>query len=172
MRGWEHRGTHIQLKRRQTMAARRAHRRGRGSGKGNQIPLFIACGVAVVLVGAICWKAGIFGGKSARGLKPTPNFRVADYRRDGSRFASSGNVYVFDGRVESIETVGNARLVSISITNKPGGRLPLFIPGDVKLRVNITRGDRFLFEATCRTGKGAHGEQVKGILVVRNVQTL
>lgn len=155
------------------MAARRAHRRGRGSGKGrSQIPLIVAGGVAVALVGAICWKVGIFSGRGARGLEPTPNFRVADYQRDGSRFASSGSEYVFDGRVESIETVGNARLVSISIANNPGERLPLFIPGDVKLRVNITRGDRFLFETTCRTGKGAHGEQVKGILVVRNAQTL
>ncbi len=122
---------------------------------------------------AICWKTGIFErGGEARGLEPTPNFRVADYRRDGSRFASSGNVYIFDGQVENIETIGNSRLISISIPNNPGERLPLFIPGDVQLRVNITRGDRFLFETTCRTGRSADGKPVKGVLVVRNAQTL
>lgn len=155
------------------MSARRARRRGKASGKGSQVPLIIAIGVAIVLVMAICWKTGIFGGgKGVHGLKPTPNFRVVDYRRDGSRFASSGNVYVFDGKVENIETLGNARMISISIPNNPGERLPLFVPGDVELRVNITRGDRFLFETTCRTGQGADGRQVKGVLVVQNVQTL
>lgn len=153
------------------MSTRRARRRGRVSGEGSQVLLIVAIGVAIVLVVAICWKMGMFK-VGAPGLKPTPNFRVADYRRDGSRFASSGNVYVFDGRVENIETLGNARVISISIPNNPGERLPLFVPDDVELRVNITRGDRFLFATTCRTGQGADGKQVKGVLVVQDVQTL
>lgn len=128
---------------------------------------------AVVFVAAVAlFGSGIFKkGSGARSNDPTPNFRISDYRRDGSRFASSGNTYVFDGRVENIETLGNDRLVSISIPDNPDERLPLLIPGHVRLRVNITRGDRFLFETSCRTGKTPNGEQVKGILVVKNVET-
>ena len=134
------------------------------------MPVFIGIGAIVVL--ALILGSGVLKkGSAARGLEPTPNFRIAEYRQDGSRFASSGNVYVFDGRVENIETVGNARLVSISIPDNPDERLPLLVPGDVKLRVNLTRGDRFIFETTCRTGKTGDGKQVKGVLIVKNVET-
>ncbi len=134
------------------------------------MPVFIGIGAIVVL--ALILGSGVLKkGSAARGLEPTPNFRIAEYRQDGSRFASSGNVYVFDGRVENIETVGNARLVSISIPDNPDERLPLLVPGDVKLRVNLTRGDRFIFETTCRTGKMGDGKQVKGVLIVKNVET-
>ena len=63
-----------------------------------------------------------------------------------------GNAYVFEGRVENIETIGNDRIVSISIPNNPDERLPLLVPGDAKLRTNLTRGDRFVFETTCTSG--------------------
>lgn len=134
------------------------------------MPVFIGIGAIVVL--ALILGSGVLKkGSAARGLEPTPNFRISEYRQDGSRFASSGNVYVFDGRVENIETVGNERLVSISIPDNPDERLPLLVPGDVKLRVNLTRGDRFIFETTCRTGKTSDGKQVKGVLIVKNVET-
>lgn len=132
----------------------------------------VIIGAVVVVAAVVLYGSGIFKkGSGARSYEPTPNFRISDYRRDGSRFASSGNTYVFDGRVENIETLGNDRLVSISIPDNPDERLPLLIPGYVRLRVNITRGDRFLFETSCRTGKTPEGEQVKGILVVKNVET-
>ena len=134
------------------------------------MPVFIGIGAIVVL--ALILGSGVLKkGGAARGLEPSPNFRISEYRQDGSRFASSGNVYVFDGRVENIETVGNERLVSISIPDNPDERLPLLVPGDVKLRVNLTRGDRFIFETTCRTGKTSDGKQVKGVLIVKNVET-
>ena len=134
-------------------------------------PVIIGAVVAVA-VSALC--IGGFSLKSSsQRSEPTPNFRIADYRMDGSRFASSGNSYVFDGRVENIETLGNDLVVSISIPDNVDERLPLFIPGHVRsrLRVNLTRGDRFLFETSCRTGRTPEGEQVKGILVVKNVET-
>ena len=151
------------------MAARRA-RKGKSKGKANLQPVIIGA-VAVVAV-AVLYFSGIFktGGSSRIG-EPTPNFRISDYRRDGSRFASSGNSYVFDGRVENIESLGSDRVVSISIPDNPDERLPLLIPGHVQLRVNLTRGDRFLFETSCRTGRSPEGEQVKGILIVKNVET-
>ncbi len=152
------------------MAARRVRSGSRKKGKQNLVPVFI--GVSIIAVLALIMGSGVLKkGSAARGLEPTPNFRVAEYRQDGSRFASSGNVYVFDGRVENIETIGNARLVSISIPENPDERLPLLVQGDTKLRVNLTRGDRFIFETTCRTGKTSEGQQVKGVLIVRNVET-
>ena len=151
------------------MAARRA-RKGKKSNNTNLQPVII--GAIVVLAGVMLYSSGIFKkGGAARGFEPTPNFRVSDYRRDGSRFASSGNSYIFDGRVENIETIGNDRIVSISIPDNPDERLPLLIPGHVQLRANLTRGDRFIFETSCRTGQTAEGEQVKGVLIVKSVQT-
>lgn len=148
------------------MAARRA-RRGK---KQNKQPLILG-GVAVAAAAvALCFYGLFVKGGSSRSSEPTPNFRISEYRQDGSRFASAGNSYVFDGRVESIETLGNDRVVCISIPDNPDERLPLLIPGYVSLRVNLTRGDRFIFEASCRTGQTPEGEQVKGILVVSNVE--
>ena len=134
-------------------------------------PLLMVGGGALAAV-VLLMVSGMFkDGGSVRGKTPTPNFRVADYRRDGSRFASSGNSYVFDGRVENIETIGNDRIISISIPDNPDERLPLLVPAHVKLKVNLTRGDRFLFETSCKTGRTAEGEQVKGVLVVKNAET-
>lgn len=133
-------------------------------------PVFI--GVAVAALVGVVVGSGVFkGGNSARLDEPTPNFRVADYRSDGSRFASSGNTYVFDGIVESIETIGSDRIVSISLPDDPNEYLPLLVPGNANLQVNLSRGDRFLFETSCRTGRTADGGQVKGVLVVKNAQS-
>ena len=111
------------------------------------------------------------GKEGTREAAPENSFRVADYRRDGSRFASAGNTYVFYGRVENIETIGNNRIVSISIPDNPDERLPLLVPGSVRLGTNLTRGDRFVFETTCTTGRAPDGSQVKGVLIVRNAQS-
>lgn len=144
------------------MARRRRKGTNGGSGK---LMLYIGAGV-LVLVLAFC--AGKFA--TAPGNEPTPNFRIADYRQNGSRFASAGNSYIFDGKVENIETIGNARIVSISLKNNPANEiLPLLVPGHVK--ANITRGNhRYLFETSCRTGRTADGEQVKGVLIVKKVE--
>lgn len=144
------------------MAARRARK------KKSMQPVLLGAG-ALVAVAVVCMSGVFSKGGGTRSSDPTPNFRISDYRKDGSRFASTGNSYVFDGRVENIETLGNDRVVSISIPDNPDERLPLLIPGYVRLRVNLTRGDRFIFETSCRTGQTSEGEQVKGILIVKNV---
>lgn len=132
----------------------------------------IGIGVVVILLVAALLGSGLLKkGTVVRDTDPTPDFSIADYRRDGSRYASAGNVYVFDGRVENIETIGNNRLVSISIPDNPDERLPLLVPDSVHLRVNLTRGDRFVFEATCSTGKAQDGSQVRGVLIVKNART-
>ncbi len=126
---------------------------------------------AVLVLAALLGSGVLKGRGGARESEPVASFRIADYRRDGSRFASAGNTYVFDGRVENIETIGNSRIVSISIQDNPDERLPLLVPGDVRLRANLTRGDHFIFETTCTTGKAQDGSQVKGVLIVRNAQS-
>lgn len=151
------------------MAARRA-RKGKKRSSAKIQPLIIGA-VAIVLV-ALVLCSGVLKGGGTRSSEPTANFSIADYRRDGSRFASSGNSYVFDGRVENIETIGNDRVVCISIANNPDERLPLLVPSHANLRgINLTRGDRFLFETSCQTGQTPDGEQVKGVLIVKKVET-
>ena len=73
--------------------------------------------VGAVLVLAALLGSGVLNKGGAREAEPDNSFRVADYRRDGSRFASAGNTYVFDGRVENIETIGNNRIVRIIRTS-------------------------------------------------------
>ena len=150
------------------MAARRSRRGSKG--KGNAKKALIAAGALLAIV--LLLGSGIFKSSgSTHGKGTVSDFRVSDYRRDGSRFASSGNVYVFDGRVENIETLGDDRIVMISIPNNPDERLPLLVPGSTHLRVNLTRGDRFIFETTCRTGMSPDGGQVKGVLIVKNARS-
>lgn len=137
------------------------------------MPLLIGAAVAVVVVG-VAVSSGVFSkDRAGRSTANTANFSIADYRQDGSRFASAGNSYVFEGRVESIETIGanNDRIVCISIPNNPKEYLPLLVPGKLKKQVNITRLDTFRFETYCSTGRTADGEQVKGVLIVKNVET-
>ncbi len=123
------------------------------------------CVLLVLLVGMLFFKPS-----SRSGTEPQ-KFSIAQYRQDGSRFASTGNRYILEGRVESIESHGDTRIVAVSMSNNRNERLPILVPGDVKLQTNITRGDSFIFDVSCRTGRNAEGQEVKGILVVNDVKT-
>ena len=94
-------------------------------------------------------------------------FSVADYRMDASRL--TGNTYRLKGRVENIETLGNDRLVAVSLPNNSQERLPLLVRSGVTGRVNLTRGDSFVFDVVCRNGQDEQGLDVKGIMIVESV---
>lgn len=97
------------------------------------------------------------------------NFSVASYRNDASRL--TGNVYRLEGRVENIDSLGNDRLVAVSLEDNPQERLPLLVRSGVSGRTNLTRGDVFIFEVECCTGHTEEQREVKGILMVRKVET-
>ena len=125
-------------------------------------------GAAVVLLLAI---------GAAVAMKPTNSaeesaesrFSVADYRVDASRL--TGNSYRLKARVENIETLGNDRLVAVSLPNNKKERLPLLVRSGVTGRVNLTRGDTFVFDVVCSNGKDDEGLDVKGIMIVEKVET-
>lgn len=125
-------------------------------------------GAAVVLLLAI---------GAAVAMKPTNSaeesaesrFSVADYRVDASRL--TGNRYRLKARVENIETLGNDRLVAVSLPNNKQERLPLLVRSGVTGRVNLTRGDTFVFDVVCSNGKDDEGLDVKGIMIVEKVET-
>ena len=94
-------------------------------------------------------------------------FSVADYRMDASRL--TGNTYRLKARVENIETLGNDRLVAVSLPNNSQERLPLLVRSGVTGRVNLTRGDSFVFDVVCRNGQDEQGLDVKGIMIVESV---
>ena len=94
-------------------------------------------------------------------------FSVADYRMDASRL--TGNTYRLKARVENIETLGNDRLVAVSLPNNQQERLPLLVRSGVTGRVNLTRGDTFVFDVVCRNGQDEQGLDVKGIMIVESV---
>lgn len=143
----------------------RSSRRGRGK-KKNSTPLIMGglLLLVVILAGMLFFKP------SAKSNEPKP-FSIAQYRQDGSRFASTGNRYIFEAKVESIESHGDNRMVAVSMRNNRNERLPLLVLGSTSLQMNITRGDTFIFDVSCRTGKDAAGNEVKGILVVNDVTT-
>lgn len=116
-----------------------------------------AVAVAVVLV---------LGGSKAD--KSISNFSIADYRNDASRL--TGNSYRIVGHVENIETIGNDRMVAVSVDGAKQERLPLLVRQGVTGKVNLRRGDTFIFDVECRTGVDEEGKEVKGILVVRKVE--
>ncbi|MBQ3218354.1 MAG: hypothetical protein IJB33_05735 [Akkermansia sp.] len=143
----------------------RSSRRGRGKKKNStQLIMGGLCLLVVLLAGMLFFKP------SARsGTEPQP-FNIAQYRQDGSRFASTGNRYILEGKVESIESHGGNRMVSVSMRNNRNERLPLLVLEMNPQPINITRGDTFIFDVSCRTGRSADGNEVKGILVVNEVK--
>ncbi len=130
------------------------------------LPMVI--GGVVLLAGAGFFFASPSGKRSSG--KPQ-DFSIREYRNDGSRMAVPGNRYLLEGRVENIETIGNSRIVSIALKNNRNERLPLLVTKDTVLDVNLTRKDSFLFEVECRTGRDSSGNEVKGILIVKNADS-
>lgn len=107
-------------------------------------------------------------------LKPE-SFNIESYRRDGSRFATPGNTYVIQAKVENIDTRGNDKIITVSLPHQKGDRddrLPLLMKKSIANDINVTRGDTFLFEITCLNGQSAQGEAVKGMLLVNRVQSV
>lgn len=151
--------------------ARRRSRKGGKKGGSDKIFMILAIVVGVVVAGVLL-KGFVGASAGDTRMKPTADFSIADYRRDGSRFASVDNRYVLQAKVESVITHGNDRLIIVSMAGNQGERLPLYLPAANKGSVNITRGDQFLFDVTCKTGRTESGDQVKGILVIQNVESI
>lgn len=143
----------------------------RSKKKSNDKTLFVAGGVLVAVVaGAVAF---VFSGNNAKSGgnadKDTADFSISAYRKDASRL--TGNSYRIVGRVENIDTLGNDRLVAVSIDGTKQERLPLLVRQGVTGKVNLSRGDSFIFDVDCRTGQDEEGKEVKGILVVRKVES-
>lgn len=135
-------------------------------GKKSQLPLMLGGGGAVL---ALAIGAAVVMKPSADNkVQADSRFNIADYRQDASRL--TGNTYQLAARVENIETLGNDRLVAVSLPNNKQERLPLLVRSGVTGRVNLTRGDTFTFHVVCRNGQDAEGRDVKGIMVVEKVE--
>ncbi len=137
-----------------------ARRRQNKSKKRKSTPLLLIGALVVVILAIFLCKPK--GGSPAR----LSSFSISEYReKGGSSFI--GNHYTFEGKVENIISRGNDRLVSISLKSDPGERLPLLVKdGD---HVNLSRGDTFVFQVECCTGKDENGVPVKGVFVVKDV---
>lgn len=151
--------------------ARRKSRKGGKKGGGDKFYLILAVVVGVLIAGVLF--KSFFGSPTGKSnMTPTEDFSIASYRQDGSRFASVGNRYVLKATVERVITHGSDRLVIVSMSGNKNDLLPLFMPAANQGRDNITRGDQFLFEVSCKTGRTEEGDQVKGILVIQNVESV
>lgn len=131
------------------------------------MPLILGGGGGVLLLAVVA--ALVMKPSESREDSPDSRFSVADYRHDASRL--TGNHYCFKARVENIESVGNDRLVAVSLPGNPQERLPLLVRSEATGRVNLTRGDTFSFYVVCCNGKGEQGQDVKGVMVVEKVET-
>ncbi|MFI3243015.1 MAG: hypothetical protein R3Y56_02035 [Akkermansia sp.] len=151
--------------------ARRRSRKGSKKGSSDKILIIVAVVIGMLIAGVL-FKSFVGSPTGETSMKPTRDFSIASYRQDGSRFASVDNRYVLQAKVESVITHGSDRLVIVSMAGNVGERLPLYMPAQNKGRVNITRGDQFLFDVTCKTGRTEEGDQVKGILVIQNVESI
>ena len=142
-----------------------ARKRRSSKNKKSQLPMILG-GVGGVLLLAIGAAVAMKPSNSADTAAES-RFSVADYRMDASRL--TGNTYRLKGRVENIETLGNDRLVAVSLPNNSQERLPLLVRSGVTGRVNLTRGDSFVFDVVCRNGQDEQGLDVKGIMIVESV---
>lgn len=144
-----------------------ARKRRSSRNKKSQLPLILGGGGGVLLLAVVA--ALVMKPSESREDSPDSRFSVADYRLDASRL--TGNSYRLKARVENIESIGNDRLVAVSLPGNPQERLPLLVRSGSAGRVNLTRGDTFLFHVVCRNGKDEQGLDVKGVMVVEKVET-
>ncbi len=144
-----------------------ARKRRSSKNKKSQLPLVLGGGGGVLLLAVLA--ALVMKPSESRESSPDSRFSVADYRQDASRL--TGNTYRLKARVENIESVGNDRLVAVSLPGNPQERLPLLVRSGSTGRVNLTRGDTFAFYVVCRNGKDEQGLEVKGVMVVEKVET-
>lgn len=146
----------------------RRSRKGSRKGSNQTLPLLIGGGIVAVLgLGMYVVLNPSEGGPGKVG--GNEGFDVAAYRTDASRL--TGNRYRITARVENIDTLGNERMVAVSVADNKQERLPLLVPAGLDSRVNLTRGDTFVFDVECRTGRDESNREVKGILVVRKIET-
>lgn len=148
--------------------ARRTRKSGR-NGSNQMVPYLVGGGIIAVLgLGMqMALNSSSDGGAGKTGADA--GFDIAGYRTDASRL--TGNRYRITARVENIDTLGNDRMVAVSVAGNKQERLPLMVPASLNSRVNLTRGDTFVFDIECRTGHDESNKEVKGILVVRNIET-
>ncbi len=147
--------------------ARRRKSSTRGTSK-TPIANYILIAIAV-LAGLFFLNKMLKGSNSTELGEPSKNFSIADYRRDASRYASVGNQYVLEGRVEDIVERGRERLIIISMKDNAQERLPLLLPSSTESDVNVTRGDSFVFQVECQSGRDSEGNPVKGVFVIKKV---
>ena len=145
-----------------------ARKRRSSKDKKSQMPMILggAGGVAVLVVAA----AMVMKPSETPASAQESRFSISDYRQDASRL--TGNTYRLEARIENIESIGNDRLVAVSLPNNVQERLPLVVPNGVTGRVNLTRGDTFVFYVKCRNGKDEQGLDVKGIMLVEKVENM
>ncbi len=144
-----------------------ARKRRSSKNKKSQLPLVLGGGGGVLLLAVLA--ALVMKPSESQEDSPDSRFSVADYRQDASRL--TGNTYRLKARVENIESIGNDRLVAVSLPGNPQERLPLLVRSGSTGRVNLTRGDTFVFYVVCRNGKDEKGLDVKGVMVVEKVET-
>ncbi|MBQ3240523.1 MAG: hypothetical protein IJB00_04985 [Akkermansia sp.] len=147
------------------MARRSKRRRRRGNSNLPMLLGGIGGVLLVVIVAALALKPAREGGDASR----QETFSVADYRRNASLLI--GNVYHIEGRVEHIESQGNDRIVAVSVPGNEQERLPLLVRSGTAGKVNLTRGDSFIFEVKCCSGHTDNQREVKGVLLVRGVES-
>ncbi len=144
------------------MARRRSNKASKGRSRKNGLIPWVIGGAVVTAIAAMLILKPSSGGTPAA----VSEFRIDEYREKGGS-TLIGNHYTLEGKVENIISRGSDRLVSVSLKGNSRERLPLLVKGSTG--VNLSRGDSFLFEVDCTSGKDAEGQPVKGVLVVKKV---
>ncbi len=147
-----------------------ARRRNTTKKGGKKPPIANYILIAIVAVAALFLINKLLKGSGTTDLgEPTKGFSIAEYREGASRYASTGNNYVFEGRVEDIKEGDAGHVIIISMEDNPDERLPLFLPKSAQNDVNVTLYDRFIFKVECRSGRDANGDLVKGIFIINKM---
>ncbi len=149
------------MARRRSRKSSKGGKVSRGRGRKSLLP-FVIGGAFLAAIAAFV----VFKPSSGPAPEKVSAFRINEYREKGGS-TCIGNRYTLEGKVENIVSMGNDRLVSVSLRDNVRERLPLLVKDGSA--VNLSRGDSFLFEVECITGKDAGGQPVKGIMVVKNV---
>ena len=144
----------------------RSRRRGRTASADHTV-IFVVGGVVIaVLVFIVIFgpKFGLFGANQNE--NQGRSLPASDYLKKGSSSVAR-NTFSFEATVDAVKSKGKARLVQVT-TTADNKKIPLFVPADSDLSSNINENSNYLFTVQGCNGTTSLGEEVKGVLIIKD----
>lgn len=136
--------------------------------KGGAAPLIYVGAALVVFALLVVLVLALKGGGKEDSLAVKGQFNTEQYIKRGS--SSVGNTYKIQASVMEVNSHGGNRLVEILTSDNH--RIGVYVPSGTSLSSNIRKGMDYKFTVKCRNGMLEDGSNVKGVLIVVDVEAI